>query len=271
MSQDDQRPQSESIDRERRGALFTGASAALLAFAPLVARAADTPTSTSNAGAVSAGTTAASEPDDDLIVPIYDEPGHHVVMQNGEMRVMRVMIRPGTSTLWHAQNLTFVNTIISGSHTVIARKGEGPGKHVEMVTGSVRFGDYQRSPIVDKVSNVGTSLIHQIAFEITALAPGHYGPSDRSQVSNFSVVLDQARVRGWRLKLAPGEITQSYRQDGPGIRVVLSGARLIEKSPGELGQQVSLRHGDAMFTTPGLRTITNASEEPLELMEYELL
>ncbi len=270
MPQDDLREQTEKIDQERRGALFTGASAALLALVPLVGKAAE-PTSAASSATTASAATAVDRNDDDRIVPIYDEPGHHVVMQNGEMRVMRVMIRPGTSTLWHAQNLTFVNTIISGSHTVIARKGEGPGKHVEMVTGTVRFGDYQRSPIVDKVSNVGDTLIHQIAFEITALERGNYGPSDRSQASNFSVVLDKTRVRGWRLKLEPGEITQPYRQDGPGLRVVLSGARLIEKSPGEIGEQISLRHGDAMFTKPGLRTITNASEEPLELMEYELL
>ena len=267
MQVKDKHQQNETIDYERRGALFASAGAALLALTPVMGNAAELITPDAPASGVAADTHAM----DERVVPIYDEPGHHVVMQNSEMRVMRVMIRPGTSTMWHAQNLDFVNTIISGSHTVIARKGEGPGKKVEMVTGSVRYGDYQRAPIVDQVSNVGQTLIHQIAFEIIDLANGNYGKADRSQVKNFSIVLDKPRVRGWRLKLAPGETTARYRQDGPGIRVVLAGARLIESRPGEIGQQISLRHGDAMFTTPATLAITNADSEPLELMEYELL
>jgi hypothetical protein len=53
--------------------------------------------------------------------------------------------------------------------------------------------------------------------------------------------------------------------------VVISSSRLIETPPGELSQQTSLRRGNAMFTHAGLRTITNAGEEPLEAIEYELL
>lgn len=260
------------INRERRSALLASAGAALLALAPAVGRANEpnSATSSGSAASVSWNSVDPDANDDNLIVPIYDEPRHHVIMENGVMRVMRVMIPPGHATLWHAQNLDFVNTIIGGSHNIIARKGEGPGEPVEMKTGSVRYGDYQRSPIVDRVSNVGATLNHQIAFEITDLARRNYGNADRSHATNFSVILDKPHVRGWRLKLQPGETTPVYRQDGPGIRVVLSGARLIDRRPGELGQQISLRPGDALFTTPGLIAVTNAAEEPLEIMEYEL-
>jgi len=272
MSENNRSPVLDGVDQARRGALFASASAALLALAPVVGNAAE-PTqgrAGSHAGNAVSGS-AQNQQDDDRIVPIYDEPHHHVIMQNSEMRVMRVMIRPGTATLWHAQNLDFVNTIINGSHNIIAKQGDGPGKAVEMVTGSVRYGDYQRSPIVDRVSNIGQTLNHQVAFEITDLAPGNYGRADRSHITQASVILDKPRVRGWRLTLAPGETTEVYRQDGPGIRIVLAGSRLIEKRPGEVGQQVSLRHGDAMFTTPSLLAMTNAGEDPLQLMEYELL
>jgi hypothetical protein len=205
------------------------------------------------------------------VVPTADEPLHHVIMQNSQMRVMRVMIRPGQSTMWHAQNLTFVNTIINGSRSFIQRKGEGAGQVVDMVTGSVRFGDYQTAGIVDQVSNIGDSLIHQVAFEVIALERGNYGHADRANVSAFSLVLDKPRVRGWRLRLQPGEIAAPYQQFGPGLRVVLAGERLIEQSPGNIGKQTTLHKGDAFFTEAGTRTLTNGGETPLEIMEYELL
>ncbi len=249
--------------------MLLGAGAAVLSMAPLVlsrnAEAASEPTATLSVpppSAIAAGT---------RVVPTFDEPLHHVVMQNSEMRVMRVMIPPGHSTLWHEQNLTFVNTIINGSRSYIERRGEGGGKIVEMVSGSVRFGDYQTKGIIDQVSNVGDQLIHQIAFEVLALKRGDYGHADRSSVQGFTLTLDKARVRGWRVQLPPGGMSGQYQQFGPGLRVVLSGERLIEETPGEIGKQTTLHKGDACFTEAGIRTLTNAGETPMEIMEYELL
>lgn len=257
--------------------MLLGAGAALLSVVPALlpgsAQAADT-SGTDNASgsdAASAGPPPSAAAVGTRVVPTGEEPLHHVVMQNSQMRVMRVMIRPGQSTLWHAQNLTFVNTIVNGSRAFIQRKGEGPGKVVEMKTGSVRFGDYQTAGIVDQVSNIGNALIHQVAFEVIALERGNYGNAERASVSAFSLVLDKPRVRGWRLRLEPGEIAAPYRQFGPGLRVVLAGERLIEQSPGEIGRQTTLHKGDAFFTEAGTRTLTNGGETPLEIMEYELL
>ncbi|WP_144114262.1 cupin domain-containing protein [Paraburkholderia sp. BCC1886] len=262
----------EKIDNQRRSALLHGASAAILAVAPaLLPTPAQAASENDSAPETDPGPPPSAAAAGNRVVPTAEEPRHHVVMQNSQMRVMRVMIRPGESTMWHAQNLTFVNTIVNGSRAYIQRKDEHGGKVVDMKTGSVRFGDYQTSGIVDQVSNIGDALIHQIAFEVIALERGNYGNADRSGVSAFSLVLDKARVRGWRLRLQPGEIAAPYRQFGPGLRVVLSGERLIEQSPGDIGKQTTLHKGDAFFTEAGTRVLTNGGETPLEVMEYELL
>jgi quercetin dioxygenase-like cupin family protein len=249
--------------------MLLGASAALVSAVPALLPVSAQAASDSDQAGMSAPPSALAM--GSRVVPTAEEPMHHVIMQNSQVRVMRVMIRPGQSTMWHAQNLTFVNTIINGSRSFIERKGEGAGKVVDMKTGSVRFGDYQTAGIVDQVSNIGDSLIHQVAFEVIALERGNYGNADRASVSAFSLVLDKPRVRGWRLRLQPGEIAAPYRQFGPGLRVVLSGERLIEQSPGDIGKQTTLHKGDAFFTEAGTRTLTNGGETPLEVMEYELL
>ncbi|HZZ12834.1 MAG TPA: cupin domain-containing protein [Paraburkholderia sp.] len=259
----------DGVDLRRRSAMLLGASAALVSAVPALLPVSAQAASDSDQAGMSAPPSALAM--GSRVVPTAEEPMHHVIMQNSQVRVMRVMIRPGQSTMWHAQNLTFVNTIINGSRSFIERKGEGAGKVVDMKTGSVRFGDYQTAGIVDQVSNIGDSLIHQVAFEVIALERGNYGNADRASVSAFSLVLDKPRVRGWRLRLQPGEIAAPYRQFGPGLRVVLSGERLIEQSPGDIGKQTTLHKGDAFFTEAGTRTLTNGGETPLEVMEYELL
>jgi hypothetical protein len=245
----------DKIELSRRDALAVGAGGLLLAAAPGIAEAAPV---------------AAPEAAPPYVM-IYDEPGHHFILENGYMRVMRVMIRPGEQTLWHEQHLTYVNTILHGSQTLIQRVGEGPAVPVDMVTGTIRYGAYADKPIIDQVSNVGSTAVHQVAFEILRPAAGHFGAADRSAATAFTLALDKPRVRGWRLKLQPGETTARYTQDGPGLRVVFAGERLIETTPGEMAQQTSLRPDDAMFTLPGTRTLTNASQAPLDIMEYELL
>ena len=239
------------LEPSRRDALFAAAGGLLLAAAPDVAAAA----------------TGAEEP----YVMIYDEPGHHFIMENGAMRVMRVMIPPGQKTLWHEQHLDYVNTILHGGETTVQRRGEGAPVPVNMATGNIRYGNYGEKPIIDQVVNLAATTIHQVTFEILRPMAGNFGKAERSEAAAFKLLLDKPRVRGWRLELNPGETSGRYTQDGPGLRIIMEGERLIETVPGEMAQQVSLRPDDAMFTGPGTRTVTNAGTARLVSMEYELL
>jgi hydroxyacyl-ACP dehydratase HTD2-like protein with hotdog domain len=47
------------------------------------------------------------------------EPLHHVILENKYVTVMRVLIQPGQSTLFHEQHLDYVNTHIAGSSVKI--------------------------------------------------------------------------------------------------------------------------------------------------------
>lgn len=205
------------------------------------------------------------------IVPTADEPMHHVIAQTDDITLMRVMIPPGQSTMFHEQHLDYVNTAIKGTPVHIEYT-DHPAKNAEMVTGKIRFGAHQGKPDTDLVKNTGKTVNHQVAFEIRKHGPQHFGPADRTHVKGFSLVLDKPTVRGWHVHLEPGETTGEYTESGPGVRVIFSGNRLLSQAHGE--QVVStetIQPADGYILKPGTRRIINGGNTPLDFNEYELL
>lgn len=200
------------------------------------------------------------------------EPLHHVILENQYVTVMRVMIRPGQSTLFHEQHLDYVNTHIDGS-LVRSAYPDKPAKDSEMKSGNVKFGAHQDKSETDKVTNTGTTLNHQVAFEIKQHGPQNFGGASRPTNAAFQQVLDQKTVKGWKVTLQPGESTTLYTQHGPGVRVFFTEGRLLTSIPGQpnRNKEVWLHRGDAVLTQPGEVELTNGGETPLIFNDYELL
>jgi len=211
----------------------------------------------------------ARAPDGEPIVETRDEPVHHVILENDYVTVMRVMILPGQRTMWHEQHLDYVNTHISGSPVKIEYIGQ-PVKTAVMETGHIRFGPHQGKSEVDRITNTGTTLNHQVAFEIKKDGPENFGGDDRAKVAGFTLALDKPTVRGWHVKLEPGQSTGVYTQKGPGVRVIFSGNRLLLTSGDKKVTQDTIQAADAFLLEPGTRSITNAGNTTLEFNEYEL-
>jgi len=205
------------------------------------------------------------------VVATAHDPLHHVIHEDQYIRLMRVMIPPGKATEFHEQHLDYVNTILQGSHVRIDKIGIPEAENVEMKTNTIRFGAHQGHSYVDKVTNVDTVVNEQVAFEIKTGTKGNFGPADRTKNPAFVLALDKPRVRGWHVVLAPGETTGQYTQSGPGVRVIVTGERMIVTPPNDIGHDVILHPKDGEVTEPGTRTITNGGDTPLEFYEYELL
>ena len=203
-------------------------------------------------------------------VAAADEPHHHVIFANADLRIMRVMIPPGEGTGWHRHAHDFVVTVLRGTMTRTEQEGEDRAALGEMVTDAVLFASYEDKPIVHRVYNTSTWLNHQLAFEILAPKPGGYGKADRTQAPAFAMILDNPRLRAWRLKLQPGTFTPRVTQDGPGLRVILAGDRMIDTPDTGAANETDIRAGDAAFLPPDTRSITNAGSSPLDIVEFEL-
>lgn len=199
------------------------------------------------------------------------EPLHHVILQNQYVTVMRVMIPPGVTTLYHEQHLDYVNTHIDGSPVTIAYPDK-PAVHTEMKSGNVKFGAHQGKSDTDKVTNTGQSVNHQVAFEIRQHGPLNTGNPTRPDIAAFSQVLDKPTVKGWKVTLKPGESTTAYQQKGPGVRVFFTEGRVLISEPGKPNhtKELWVHKGDAFLTSPGETEIIDGSDSPLVFNDYEL-
>ncbi|MEG3135991.1 hypothetical protein SC206_20750 [Rouxiella sp. T17] len=199
------------------------------------------------------------------------EPDHHVILENQYVTVMRVMIPPGQSTLFHEQHLDYVNTHIDGS-PVRASYPDKPVKDFEMKSGNVKFGNHQGHSEVDKITNTGTTLNMQIAFEIKQAGPLGFGGSSRPALPAFQQVLDAKSVKGWKVTLQPGESSHLYTQKGPGVRIFFTEGRVLEAIPDRpnRNKETWVHKGDAMLTAAGPVEIINGGDTPLIFNDYEL-
>ncbi|EJL82612.1 MULTISPECIES: hypothetical protein [unclassified Pantoea] len=205
-------------------------------------------------------------------VATHLEPLHHVILENKYVTVMRVLIQPGQSTQFHEQHLDYVNTHIEGSPVKIEYPDK-PVNNTEMKSGNVKFGAHQGKSETDKVTNTGSTVNHQVAFEINIPGPQHFGNATRPASDAFQQVLDKKTVRGWKVTLKPGASTGEYTQHGPGVRVFFTEGRVLvaDQAHANRVKEIWVHPGDAFLTEPGKVDITAASGENIIFNDYELL
>lgn len=210
--------------------------------------------------------------DDPAMAPLArNEPHHHLVFQNDLVRVLRVLIPPGESTLWHEHNFDYIVLTLHGSKVRIEVAKDPQATVGTMETKSLRFVKYAGQHFVHRVANTDTVLNHQIDFEIIPPSPGGFGLSDRSAAVQHKMELDNDRIRAWRIQLAPGEIANTIMQKAPGLRFVLSGDRILETNAEGQVMEITVRAGDFAWLPGGTsRSLTNAGSSSLELVEVEL-
>jgi quercetin dioxygenase-like cupin family protein len=200
-----------------------------------------------------------------------NEPHHHVVLQNGAVRVFRVMIPPGRSTLWHEHNFDFVVLAVNGTKLQVEVPTIPQAITGTMVTKTLTYTNYAGKHFVHRIANTDIVVNHQLCLEIIPSSPSGFEVSDRSEAPQYKMEIDNTRIRAWRIQLAPGEIADSITQKAPGVRFVLSGDRIAETDSGGAVKEAVIQTGDFAWL-PGAtaRSVSNAGSSPLELVEVEL-
>ena len=213
---------------------------------------------------------ATHKPDSSEIVETAQDTYHHVIFENEDIRLMRVIIPPHGKTRWHRQSLDYVNTPIVGT-TIHTDSLSEPSKDGTMKAGEVRYLPYSQKSDVDQVINTGDTVNSQVTFEIKRKGVGHFGPADRANSQAFRMILDKPVVRGWHVHLEPGQSTGDYTQSGPGVRVFLIGGRLMTREKGAVAfSEQHLNQADAQVLAKGTFEVINGGMEPLDYNEYEL-
>jgi hypothetical protein len=126
-------------------------------------------------------------------------------------------------------------------------------------------------PRTHKASNVGPTPFHNVTVILTRPGPYGFTPSSRTAVHGYIQILDNERLRGWRVALEPGQSTGEIKQQAPGLRIVIDGGVLAEVVPGQADRGMSLKAREFLWQEAGTtRAVKNTGATRLEFVEFEL-
>jgi hypothetical protein len=121
-----------------------------------------------------------------------------------------------------------------------------------------------------RVHNQGSTPFHNIVTSILYPTPGRFTVGSRDDVPAYKQVVDNERIRVWRLILEPGESAAEITQKAPGLRIVVNGGEIVETVAGQPEQAMSFKLGEFYWKEPGTRAVKNVGTNRVELVEYEL-
>lgn len=206
----------------------------------------------------------------DEVVPANEEPRHVVKLENEWVRVIDVEIPEGEQTLFHTHSLDYPYVLITSVTLYNQVYGQEP-KDVKMEAGFIGYyrastqGAYthrfiNRGPGTFRA--IGIELLKPLQASARVLAP-------LPAASGLETVLDNERVRAYRLRLAPGQSAGPLALAGPSLRIAMGEGRITEQVEGRYDAVFDLAPAQFVFRPQdSTTTVTNSGEREIELVEF---
>jgi quercetin dioxygenase-like cupin family protein len=184
-------------------------------------------------------------------VPVAEEPMHRVVFANERVRVIDAALPAGATSLYHVHDRDNLPIAVAGGRISVQPLGAAVAES-DVALGAVSFaaGGYTH-----RVGNVGPGEVRFIDVELLG-APSAM-PTRRAAVPPLhELVLENGRVRVYRVVLAPGQRLATHAHPGPAVHVTVRG--------GTPGSHRWMRAGEYMG-------IANDGAAAFEMVEVELV
>jgi quercetin dioxygenase-like cupin family protein len=196
-------------------------------------------------------------------VEISGEPRHHPKFENEYVRIWDVTVPAGDTTLWHAHRNDNVVVSFSDVRLHIETLGRDP------VEGPWKFGEvrFTKATYIHRAMNVGTTTFHNFTIELLK-APGG---ANLTKEAGREPVLENERVRVFRVTLEPGQSTPMHTHEVPLLAVALTAGDLEFTTKGkEKPDRVSRPLGDITWR-PGAVThaVKNVGKTRYEGLDIE--
>ncbi len=199
-------------------------------------------------------------------VEISGEPRHHPKFENEFVRVWDVTVPAGDATLWHAHRNDNVVVTLGDANLRIENLTGAPVES-QWKFGQVRFA---KATYVHRAMNIGTTSFHNLTIELLKSPPA---PAAASTVypDACQPVLENERVRVYRVTLAPGEFLPMHRHPVAGLAVTLSAAEIaIQTEGGDQTQKLEVAAGEVRWRPVVTHSIRNVGKTRFEAIDIEL-
>lgn len=202
-------------------------------------------------------------------VEIGKEPHHTLLLQNGEVRVYQLKLRPGEVTLPHRHKSLYaylslrpvtLGNEVRGRQPVITRLDAG-----ELHTSKGGFILAER--------NNSSELADVLVIEaVKTSGPGFTVPMGgfRFHDAAFGYLFEATLMRGYTMTIAASGRTEPYTESYDRLIVAISDLNLRDAVEGQLPATFEMRAGDVRWVPRGMdHAITNVGTSPATFITLE--
>ncbi len=203
-------------------------------------------------------------------VAVQNASYHLPVFANDRVLVLNVYIPPGRSSNYHTHSLDQISVLVEDAEQtgqVMGGPLTGPRHGVR---GNVNYSADSQHHVTHRGSNVGTTPFHNIVVALKKPSPEGLAAGTR-EVPGYTQVVDNDRLRAWRLVLEPGQAVDAITQQSPGMRIVVDGGEIVESAPGARDRAKAVKFGEFYWQDGAeTRAIRNVGTTRVQLVEFEL-
>ena len=205
----------------------------------------------------------------DQVVDAKDEPHHRPKLVNDVVRVIDVEVLPSDATLYHKHSLDYPYVMLSTSRL----KNDVPGKaqtDLNIVAGLIGYYRASQGAYTHRFTNVDNHTFRAIGIELLNSQAAGSGAAPLGQVYGLTKVLDNERVRAYRITLLPDESIGPLTLPGRSVRVAQTAGALEQRINNGDAQKMSLSVAEFEWRDAATSyTLKNVGDSPLELVEFE--
>jgi quercetin dioxygenase-like cupin family protein len=201
-------------------------------------------------------------------VEISGEPRHHPKFENEFVRVLDVTVPAGDATLWHVHRNDNVVVTLGGASLRLEKVG-APTAEVQWKLGDVNFG---KATYTHRAINIGTTPFHNLTIELLSSPPASKEMARLNEPNVRTPVLENERVRVYRLSLEPGQSTAVHTHVLPGLAIAVTAGEVEITTKGmKKADRLTIPAGDVRWRA-GVTThsIKNVGQTRFEAVDIEL-
>jgi quercetin dioxygenase-like cupin family protein len=198
-------------------------------------------------------------------VPVEQEPHHHLVLKNDNLLVLRVILQPGESSLYHVHSVDDVAVWLGNTSAAQQLPNEPERAPVEQKPGNITLRTLRETPFTHRVHNVGKGLFDVLDVEILQR------PEHPSSAVAGPVVGENPSARVYKWALAPGGATPMHTHERPYLIVAATGFNLKMTAPDGQSAAHEIKPGDFHWVTSKVtHSLANAGTGEGQIVEIEL-
>jgi quercetin dioxygenase-like cupin family protein len=201
-------------------------------------------------------------------VEISGERHHHAKFENEFVRVWDVTVPAGEATLWHIHRQDNVAISLGDVNLRIETLGRDP------VESPWKFGEarFSKATYVHRAMNIGTTDFHNFTIEL--LKPtGVLSDASKPPVEpGREPLLENERVRIYRLSLGPGQSSGMHTHLLPGLSVMITVGAIVVTTEGKATpESIEVLKPDVLWRAGAVRhSVRNIGTSRFEAVDIEV-